>query len=68
MKPVVESENVAIIGNGLMEQGIAQVFARFGKTVKLIGRNPDSQQRAMQAIGTNFDAFVDKKAYSSQRG
>ena len=61
MKPVAETQIIAIIGNGLMGQGIAQVFARSGKTVKLIGRNPNSLERAMQTIGTNFDAFVDRK-------
>jgi 3-hydroxybutyryl-CoA dehydrogenase len=60
MKPVAEIQIIAIIGNGLMGQGIAQVFARSGKTVKLIGRNPNSLERAMQAISTNFDAFVDR--------
>lgn len=61
MKPVAEIQNIAIIGNGLMGQGIAQVFARSGKTVNLIGRNPDSLKRATQTISTNFDAFVDRK-------
>ncbi len=50
--------SVAVIGNGLMGQGISQVFARAGKTVRLIGRNPDSLARAMAVIKANFDAFV----------
>ena len=33
-------ETVAIVGNGLMGQGIAQVFARSGRNVVLIGRDP----------------------------
>ncbi len=53
-------KSVAIIGNGLMGQGIAQVFARAGKAVKLIGRNPDSLARALTAIKGNFDQFVDR--------
>ena len=61
MKLVTDIQNIAIIGNGLMAQGIAQVFTRSGKTVKLVGRNPDSLNRAMQTIRTNFDAFVDRK-------
>ena len=60
MKPATDIRNIAIIGNGLMAQGIAQVFARSRKSVKLIGRNPDSLDRAMQTIRTNFDAFVDR--------
>lgn len=51
---------IAVIGNGLMGQGIAQVFARAGKEVRLIGRNADSLERAMAAIGNNFQAFVDR--------
>ena len=49
---------VAIIGNGLMGQGIAQVFARAGKSVTLFGRNADSLSRPMAAIHNNLDAFV----------
>ena len=50
--------SVAIIGNGLMGQGIAQVFARAGKSVTLIGRNPASLEKAMAAVRRNIDAFV----------
>ena len=39
LRPVETITSVAIIGNGLMGQGIAQVFARAGKSVTLIGRN-----------------------------
>lgn len=60
MKPVENTHSTAIIGNGLMGQGIAQVLARSGKSVKLIGRNPDSLSRAMEAIRGNFAAFVDR--------
>lgn len=51
---------VAVIGNGLMGQGIAQVFARAGRTVELIGRNADSLDRAMTAIGNNLQAFTER--------
>ena len=61
MKPITDIQNIAIIGNGLMGQGIAQVFARSGKTVVLIGRNTDSLEQALQTIRANFDAFVDRK-------
>ena len=60
MKPVDKIHSTAIIGNGLMAQGIAQVFARAGKAVTLIGRNPDSLNRAMETIRGNFTAFVDR--------
>ena len=58
MIPVSGVTTVAIIGNGLMGQGISQFFARAGKSVRLIGRNPDSLDRAMTAIAGNFDQFV----------
>ena len=61
MKPAEEVNQTAIIGNGLMGQGISQVIARSGKSVRLIGRNPDSLSRAMETIRTNFAAFVDRK-------
>ena len=60
MKPVDEIQSTAIVGNGLMGQGIAQVFARAGKSVTLIGRNPDSLDRAVDTIRGNFDAFVER--------
>ena len=57
-KPVAEVTAVAIIGNGLMGQGIAQVFARAGRAVTLIGRNRASLDKAMAAIRRNIDAFA----------
>ncbi|MDC1288020.1 3-hydroxyacyl-CoA dehydrogenase family protein [Gammaproteobacteria bacterium] len=60
MKSVEDVTKVAIIGNGLMGQGISQVCARAGKAVCLIGRNPDSLSRAMEAVEGNFGAFVER--------
>ena len=60
MKPAGAISSVAVVGNGLMGQGIAQVFARAGKDVRLIGRNDASLDRAMAAIRRNFDAFVER--------
>ncbi len=57
-KPVADVTAVAIIGNGLMGQGIAQVFARARKSVVMIGRNRASLEKAMAAIRRNIDAFV----------
>ncbi len=58
MKPASAITSVAVIGNGLMGQGISQVFARARKSVTLIGRNQDSLARAMTVIKTNFEAFI----------
>ncbi|WP_373502284.1 3-hydroxyacyl-CoA dehydrogenase family protein [Aestuariivirga sp.] len=60
LRPVNDVRAVAIIGNGLMGQGISQVFARAGKRVTLIGRNPESLEKAMSTIRRNIDAFVER--------
>ena len=60
MKSADAISSVAIIGNGLMGQGIAQVFARAGKSVTLIGRNAKSLEKAMATIRRNIDAFVER--------
>lgn len=60
MRTADKVRSIAIVGNGLMGQGIAQVFARKGKDVAIIGRNPDSLARARAAIEANFAAFVDR--------
>jgi 3-hydroxybutyryl-CoA dehydrogenase len=65
MKPASEIGSVAIIGNGLMGQGISQVFARAGKRVTLIGRNAASLQKALGTIRGNFEAFVARGLTSS---
>ena len=57
--------SVAIIGNGRMGQGISQVFARAGKSVRLIGRSSDSLARAMDAIETDFISFVSRDLMNS---
>jgi 3-hydroxybutyryl-CoA dehydrogenase len=58
MTPANAVATVAVIGNGLMGQGISQVFGRAGKTVRLIGRNRESLAKAMATIKGNFEAFV----------
>jgi 3-hydroxybutyryl-CoA dehydrogenase len=60
MRPANEIKRVAIIGNGLMGQGISQVFARAGKDVTLIGRNEASLQKALGVIRGNFSTFVER--------
>jgi 3-hydroxybutyryl-CoA dehydrogenase len=61
MKTADEIQSVAIIGNGLMGQGISQVFARAGRNVRLIGRNVDSLDTALATIRRNIDAFVERE-------
>ena len=64
MTPRETINSIAIVGNGLMGQGIAQVFARSGTDVTIIGRGQDSLARAREAIRGNFDAFVQRELTS----
>jgi 3-hydroxybutyryl-CoA dehydrogenase len=49
---------VAVIGNGLIGHGVAQVFATAGHDVRLIGRSRDSLDRALTRIRGSLGAFV----------
>src|SRR4030088_2388722 len=49
---------VAVIGNGIMGHGIAEVFATARHDVVLIGRNPESLEVALAKIAASVDEFV----------
>src|SRR4029077_20469492 len=49
---------VAVIGNGIMGHGIAEVFATAGHDVVLIGRNQESLEVAIAKISASVDEFV----------
>jgi len=49
---------VAVVGNGIMGHGIAEVFATAGHDVVLIGRNRESLQVALDKIAASVDEFV----------
>ncbi len=51
-------ETVAVIGNGIIGHGIAQIFAAAGKKVVMIGRNQNSLDRAMKKIAASLDEFA----------
>ena len=51
-------ETVAVIGNGIIGHGIAQIFAAAGKRVVMIGRNQDSLDRAMKKIAASLGDFA----------
>jgi 3-hydroxybutyryl-CoA dehydrogenase len=55
MRPL---ETVAVIGNGIIGHGIAQVFAMAGKRVAMIGRDESSLGRAMDKIGVSLGDFA----------
>jgi len=49
---------VAVIGNGIIGHGVAQIFAMAGRPVILIGRNRDSLSLARQKIADSLADFV----------
>ena len=51
-------ETVAVIGNGIIGHGIAQIFAAAGNRVIMIGRNQDSLDRAMKKIAASLGDFA----------
>ena len=50
-------DTVAVIGNGIIGHGIAQIFAMAGKRVVMIGRNPASLDAARAKIRASLDQF-----------
>lgn len=52
------SERIAIIGNGIIGHGTAQVFAMAGHGVTMIGRNPASLAAALERIKSSLKDFV----------
>lgn len=51
-------ETVAVIGNGIIGHGIAQIFAMAGYRVRLIGRSSESLATAQDKIARSLDDFV----------
>lgn len=50
--------SVAVIGNGIIGHGVAQVFAMARTPVILIGRSEASLSRAVGKIGSSLDEFI----------
>ena len=51
-------DRVAVIGNGIIGHGVAQVYAVAGKTAVLIGRNDESLARAVENIRASLADFT----------
>jgi 3-hydroxybutyryl-CoA dehydrogenase len=49
---------VAVIGNGIIGHGIAQIFATAGKDVVMIGRSAESLEAAKARIRKSLDDFI----------
>jgi 3-hydroxybutyryl-CoA dehydrogenase len=50
--------SMAVIGNGVIGHGVAEVFAKAGWTVRLIGRSEASLAQALARIRASLDEFV----------
>jgi 3-hydroxybutyryl-CoA dehydrogenase len=56
----VAIKTIGVIGAGTMGNGIAQVFAQAGFSVKLHDAQPAAIERALATIGKSLGRFVDK--------
>jgi 3-hydroxybutyryl-CoA dehydrogenase len=61
-----EVNTVAVIGNGIIGHGLAQVFALGRYEVRLIGRNPQSLAAAMEKIKVSLSRFVANELITTQ--
>ena len=50
-------DTVAVVGNGLIGHGMAQIFAAAGSEVVMIGRREESLAAAMERIGRSLSEF-----------
>ncbi len=53
-------ETVAVIGNGIIGHGIAQVFAAAGTAVTMIGRSEASLAKAVGKVAASLGDFADR--------
>jgi 3-hydroxybutyryl-CoA dehydrogenase len=63
---VVSVKIVGVIGAGTMGNGIAQVFAQSGFTVRLYDAAPGAVDRAMATVGKSLGRFVEKGKLSGE--
>jgi 3-hydroxybutyryl-CoA dehydrogenase len=59
------SRRVAVVGNGIIGHGIAEVFARGGWNATLIGRSEPSLAGALKRIRESLDLFVESDLLST---
>ena len=52
------SVRVAVVGNGIIGHGVAEVFAKAGSDVVLLGRSQASLNAAVERIRSSLDSFV----------
>lgn len=66
MTTPAEIHTVAIIGNGIIGHGLAQVFAVAQYSVRMIGRNPSSLAQAREKIKASLSQFVANDLLTAQ--
>lgn len=54
-------QRIAVVGSGIMGNGIAQVAAQSGKSVRLLDVSPELLEQALATIGKNLDRQVKKE-------
>jgi 3-hydroxybutyryl-CoA dehydrogenase len=62
-----ENLKVAVIGAGTMGNGIAQTFATFGHSVKLVEVAQDGLDRGLATIRKSLDRFVKKEKMTQEQ-
>jgi 3-hydroxybutyryl-CoA dehydrogenase len=53
-----QCSTVAVVGNGIIGHGVAQIFAMAGRDVRLIGRSEPSLSAALRKIEANLQEFA----------
>ena len=65
--PSAEVTRVAVVGGGVMGNGIVQVFATSGFDVELIEVRPELVERALGNIGKSLERVAKKQSWTPER-
>ena len=65
--PSAEVTRVAVVGGGVMGNGIVQVFATSGFDVELIEVKPELVERALANIGKSLERVAKKQSWTPER-
>src|SRR5918994_2607733 len=53
-----QCSTVAVVGNGIIGHGVAQIFAMAGRDVRMIGRSEPSLSAALRKIESSLKEFA----------
>jgi 3-hydroxybutyryl-CoA dehydrogenase len=65
--PASRVTRVAVVGGGVMGNGIAQVFATAGLDVELVDVKPELVERALGQIGKSLERVAKKQSWSADQ-